>query len=117
MYFGKLELAMRGSSHMLTINVLLSGRLKLDGFGQGRPTANDGTYPLTLGERSTVRQVIKAMNIPADRVTMTMLNGRQCPVDTSLHSGDRVILIPSDVAALWHALGRQNLGTGIGVDS
>jgi hypothetical protein len=102
---------------MLTINVLLSGRLKLDGFGQGRPTANDGTYPLTLGERSTVRQVIKCMNIPADRVTMTMLNGRQCPVDTSLNSGDRVILIPSDVAALWHALGRQNLGTGIGFDS
>jgi len=28
---------------MVTINVLLSGRLKLDGFGKGRPTAYDGT--------------------------------------------------------------------------
>jgi hypothetical protein len=102
---------------MLMINVLLSGRLKLDGFGQGRPTANDGTFPLALEDRSTVRQVIKGMNIPADRVTMTMLNGRQCPVDTSLNSGDRVILIPSDVAALWRALGRQNLGAEIGFDS
>ena len=102
---------------MLMINVLLSGRLKLDGFGQGRPTANDGTYPLTLGERSTVRQAIERMNIPADRVTMTMLNGRQCPVDTPLQSGDRVILVPSDVAALWRALGQQNLGTAIGFDA
>jgi len=102
---------------MPTINVLLCGRLKLEGFGQGRPTANDGTYPLTLGERNTVRQVKKRMNIPADRVTMTMLNGRQCPGDAPLNSGDRVILIPSDVAALWRALGRQNLGAGIGSDA
>jgi sulfur carrier protein ThiS len=94
---------------MLTINVLLSGRLKLDGFGQGRPTANDGTYPLTVGDRSTVRQIIEGMNIPTDRVTLTMLNGRQCPVDTPLSSGDRVVLIPPDVAALWRALVRQNL--------
>ena len=102
---------------MLTINVLLSGRLKLDGFGQGWPTANNGTYPLTVGDRSTVRHVIKRMNIPVGHVTMTMLNGRQCPLDTSLNSGDWVILIPSDVAALWRALGRQNLGTGIGFHS
>jgi len=28
-----------------------------------------------------------------------------------------VILIPEDVAMLWRALGRQNLGLGIGRDS
>ena len=102
---------------MLAINVLLSGRLKLDGFGQGHPIARDGTFPLALGEGSTVREAIHDMGVPADRVVMTMINGRQCPVDTGLCSGDRVILIPSDVAALWRFLGRQNLGMGIGFDS
>jgi len=102
---------------MFTISVLLSGRLKIDGFGQGRPSKRDGTFPLALREGSTVRQAVKALKIPAGRVTLTMLNGRQCPVDTALTSGDRVILIPQDVAALWGALHRQNLGTGIGLDS
>lgn len=46
-----------------------------------------------------------------------MVNGRQCRVDTLLSSGNRVILIPKDVAALWRALGRQNLGMGIVLDS
>lgn len=102
---------------MFTINVLLSGRLKIDGFGQGRSVARDGTFPLSLREGSTVRQAVKALNIPVGRVTLTMLNGRQCPVNTPLSAGDRVILIPQDVAALWGALHRQNLGLGIGFDS
>ena len=102
---------------MFMINVLLSGRLKLDGFGKGRPIAQDGTFPLTLEEGSTVRQAMDGMRVPPSRVAMTMLNGRQCAVDTRLGSGDRVILIPEDVAALWRALGRQNLEMGIGFDS
>jgi molybdopterin converting factor small subunit len=102
---------------MLTIDVLLSGRLKIDGFGQGRPVARDGTFPLALREGSTIRQAIKALKVPFGRVTMTMVNGRQCPVNTPLNSGDRVILIPQDVAALWGALHRQKLGMGIGLDS
>jgi ThiS family len=101
---------------MVTVNVLLSGRLKLDGFGKGRPTAYDGTYPLALGEGSTVGQAMHDMRVPHDRVVMTMLNGHQCSDDTLLRSGDRVILIPEDVAALWRALGRQSLGMGIGSD-
>ena len=102
---------------MVTINVLLSGRLKLDGFGKGRPTAYDGTYPLTLRDGSTVRKAIDGMRVPADRVVMTMVNGCQCTPDTPLSPGDRVILIPGDVAALWRALGRQGLAMGIGSDS
>jgi len=102
---------------MVAVNVLLSGRLKLDGFGKGHPAAHDGTFPLKLREGSTVREAIHGMGVPADRVVMTMINGRQCPVNARLGSGDRVILIPSDVAALWGFLGQQNLGMGIGFDS
>ena len=45
-----------------------------------------------------------------------MLNGRQCPLETALKPGDKVILIPQDVAILWRALHTQNLGMGIGFD-
>lgn len=94
----------------MTVNVLLSGRLKLDGYGLGRPQGSDGTFELSLGEGCTVRDVIYGMGVPSDRVTMTMLNGRRCQQGLPLKSGDRVILIPPDVAALWRFLGNQNLG-------
>jgi sulfur carrier protein ThiS len=94
----------KGDKIMVAVNVLLSGRLKLDGFGRGHPTAHDGTFPLKLREGSTVREAIRGTGVSADRVVMTMINGRQCPVDAQLDSGDRVILIPADVAALWRFL-------------
>jgi hypothetical protein len=94
----------------MTVNVLLSGRLKLDGYGQGLPLGNDGTFRLSLGEGSTVQDLTRAMGVPLDRVSMTMLNARRCGMQAGLQSGDRVILIPSDVAALWRFFGQQNLG-------
>ncbi len=94
----------------MTVNVLLSGRLRLDGYGQEHPQSGDGTFEISLGEGGTVRDVIRGMGVPPDRVTMTMLNGRKCQQGLPLKSGDRVILIPGDVAALWRFLGNQNLG-------
>lgn len=94
----------------MTVNVLLSGRLKLDGYGQGHPVGNDGTFRLSLGEGSTVQDLVRGMGVPLDRVSMTMLNARQCGMRAGLQSGDRVILIPPDVAALWRFFGQQNLG-------
>ncbi len=96
---------------MMTVNVLLSGRLKLDGYGRGKPENGDGTFPLNLGEGSTVQDVIQGMNVLPTKVTMTMLNGRNCEGGTSLRTGDRVILIPADVAALWRYLGAMNMNT------
>jgi hypothetical protein len=94
----------------MTVDVLLSGRLKLDGYGQGHPLSSDGTFRVSLGQGSTVGDVIYGMGVPTDRVTMTMLNGRKCRMGSDVKSGDRVILIPQDVAALWRFLGNQNLG-------
>lgn len=92
------------------INVLLSGRLKLDGYGKGKPENGDGTFHLNLGEGSTVQEVIRGMGVPSDKVAMTMINGRKCEVRTRVKPDDRIILIPSDVAALWRAFGRMNMG-------
>ena len=94
----------------MNINVLLSGRLKIDGYGKGRPENGDGTYRLSLPKGSTVKEVIQGMNIPQDKVALTMLNASKCEVKTPVKPEDRVILIPSDVALLWRHLGRMNLG-------
>jgi len=94
----------------MNVNVLLSGRLRLDGYGKGKPENRDGTYRLTLPEGSTINEVIRGMNVPLDKVTMTMLNARKCESTALLKSEDRIILIPSDVALLWRHLGRMNLG-------
>jgi hypothetical protein len=92
------------------INVLLSGRLKLDGYGQGKPEDGDGTFRLALPKGSTVQQVIQSMGVPSDKVTMTMISGHRCEVGTKVKPDDRIILIPHDVAALWRAFGRLNMG-------
>lgn len=94
----------------MTVNVLLSGRLKLDGYGQGHGVSDDGTIQLSLGQGSTVREVIRHMGVPLEKVALTMVNARQCSAEEGINSGDRVILIPQDVAALWRFFGRQNLG-------
>ena len=94
----------------MTIDVLLSGRLKLDGYGRNWPQNRDGTFRLELRPDGTVPEVIEGMGVPPDRVALTMVNGRISRNLTNLKSGDRVILIPSDVAALWRHLGVMNMG-------
>lgn len=94
----------------MTVDVLLSGRLKLDGYGKAHRLSDDGTFRLDLREGSTVEDVVGQLGVPSQQVTMTMLNARQCKRGASLKAGDRVILIPPDVAALWRFLGNQNMG-------
>lgn len=94
----------------MNVNVLLSGRLRLDGYGRGKPENGDGTFRLILPEESTVQDVILGMNVPPARVALTMVNARKCEVTAPVKSDDRVILAPSDVAALWRALGVMNMG-------
>lgn len=94
----------------MNVNVLLSGRLRLDGYGQGKPENGDGTYRLALPEGSTVREVIRGMSVPPAQVVLTMVNARQCQVAAPVKAEDRVVLIPSDVAALWRHLGMMNMG-------
>jgi hypothetical protein len=94
----------------MRIHVLLSGRLKLDGYGDGCVLDDDGTYRLDILDGASVFDVIQDMHVPPEKVTMTMLNGRKCQPAATLKSADRVVLIPEDVAAMWRFLGIQNLG-------
>lgn len=95
---------------MMNVNVLLSGRLRLDGYGKGKPENRDHTYRLALSKGSTVREVIRGMEIPFSDVTMTMVNGHKCDVTAHVKTEDRVVLIPSDVALFWRHLGKMNVG-------
>ncbi len=94
----------------IAVHVLLPGRFKVDGYGQGQFLDYDGTFLLSLDPRSTIDDVIREMEIPQDKVEMTLLNGWMCETSTSLNPEDRVVLIPSDVAALWRIYSRHNDG-------
>ena len=94
----------------MTVNVLLSGRLKLDGYGQVHRWDSDGTLQLHLHDGSTVQDVIERLGVPGAQVALTMRNARKCPIEAHLEAGDRIILIPPDVAAMWRFLGLTNLG-------
>jgi len=94
----------------MTVNVSLSGRLVLDGYGQGHPTNRDGTYQLALEEGSTVQDVIRSMGVPFDQVALIKINGHQGQAGADVKAGDRIALIPPDVAAFWRYVGLQNLG-------
>lgn len=94
----------------MNVNVLLSGRLRLDGYGRGKPENGDHTYRLALPEGSTVEEVILSMGVPVDKVVMTMVNARKCDAAATVKPEDRVIPLPSGAALLWRHLGRMNLG-------
>ena len=94
----------------MNVNVLLSGKLRLDGYGRGKRENRDGTFRLTLPEGSTVQDVIRGMDVPLPMVTMMMLNASQCTAATPVKPDDRVVLAPSDVALLWRHLGMMNMG-------
>jgi hypothetical protein len=94
----------------MEVAVLLSGRLRLDGYGRDKPANDDGTFSLSLKEGSTVREVIRGMGVPGKEVAVAMVNSHKCDVAARVKANDRVILIPRDVAVLWGALGRLNMG-------
>ena len=100
----------------MTVKVSLSGKLVLDGYGQGHPTNGDGTYQLVLGEGGTVQDVIRSMGVPFDQVAMIKINGRECQAEADVKAGDRIALIAPDVAPFWRYVALQNLGMNGVVD-
>lgn len=94
----------------MNVNVLLSGRLKLDGYGRGKPQNTDGTFRMALPQGSTVQEVIQGMDVPLTKVALTMVNARTCEITAPVKPDDRIILAPSDVAGFWRHLGVMNVG-------
>lgn len=64
----------------------------------GRSDSNDGLFPLETTEKATIREVIRELGIPPEKVKMVILNGRGANVDRVLNDGDRVALFPPEMA-------------------
>ena len=64
----------------------------------GRGDSKDGLFPLETVEKATVREVIRELGIPPEKVKMILLNGRGANVDRVLNDGDRVALFPPEMA-------------------
>lgn len=64
----------------------------------GRSDSNDGLFPLETAEKATVREVIKELGIPPEKVRMILLNGRGVDSDSILSNDDRVALFPPEMA-------------------
>ena len=55
-----------------------------------RSDSNDGLFPLEKTEKATVRDIIRELGIPPEKVRMLMLNGRGANIDHVLNDGDRL---------------------------
>jgi molybdopterin converting factor small subunit len=64
----------------------------------GRSDPNDGLFPLETAEKATVREVIRELGIPPEKVRMILLNGRGVDFDSVLSNGDRIALFPPEMA-------------------
>ncbi len=64
----------------------------------GRSDSKDGLFPLETSEKATVREVIRELGIPPEKVRMILLNGRGADSESILSNGDRVALFPPEMA-------------------
>ena len=64
----------------------------------GRSDSKGGLFPLETTEKATVRDIIRELGIPPEKVRMVILNGKGANVDHVLNGGDRLPLFPPEMA-------------------
>ncbi len=64
----------------------------------GRSNSKGGLFPLGIPEKATVREVIRELGIPREKVRMILLNGKGADSNSALFNGDRVALFPPEMA-------------------
>ncbi len=85
----------------MKVSILLTGRLRTDGFCEEYERDHEGRIPLEISQGARVEDVIRSLGIPPCLVTGTTLNGKRCGPGSSLQAGDRVMLMPPEIAPLW----------------
>ena len=63
-----------------------------------RSDSNAGLFPLETSEKATVREVIRELGIPPEKVRMILLNGKGADSYSILSDGDRIALFPPEMA-------------------
>jgi len=84
----------RHRKNLMRVTVKLHASLR----PYARSDSNAGLFPLETTEKATVREVIRELGIPPEKVKMILLNGRGANVDSVLNDGDRVALFPPEMA-------------------
>jgi sulfur carrier protein ThiS len=64
----------------------------------GKSDSKYGLFPLETSEKATVRQVLRELGIPPEKVRMILLNGKGVDSETILSGGDRIALFPPEMA-------------------
>ena len=64
----------------------------------GKSDSKYGLFPLETSEKATVRQVLRELGIPPEKVRMILLNGKGVDSETILSAGDRIALFPPEMA-------------------
>jgi len=59
---------------------------------------------IEIGEGTTIKRLITDMGLDPGDVEAAFINGHAEPLDTSLHSGDRVALVPSGTPGPYRVL-------------
>jgi molybdopterin converting factor small subunit len=64
----------------------------------GKSDSKDGLFSLETSEKATVREVIRELGMPPEKVRMILLNGRGVDSESILSNGDRIALFPPEMA-------------------
>ncbi len=64
----------------------------------GKSDSKDGLFSLETSEKATVREVMRELGIPPEKVRMILLNGRGADSESVLSNGDRLALFPPEMA-------------------
>ena len=91
---GSVPLLSRHRKSLMRVTVKLHASLR----PYARSDSNAGLFPLETTQKATVREVIRELGIPPEKVKMVILNGRGANVDRVLNDGDRVALFPPEMA-------------------
>ncbi|UCG20410.1 MAG: MoaD/ThiS family protein [Deltaproteobacteria bacterium] len=76
----------------MRITVLLGGSLRHEG-GTGQQQ-----FDIELPPASQVKDLMRQLRLPTDRVKMIMVNGRGATLDTPISEGNRVALFPPELS-------------------
>jgi sulfur carrier protein ThiS len=64
----------------------------------GKSDSKNGLFSVETSEKATVREVIRELGIPPEKVRMILLNGRGVDSESILSNGDRLALFPPEMA-------------------
>ena len=85
----------------MQVSVLLTGKLRTDGICAECERDHEGRIPLEIRQGACVEDIIHILRIPPCLVAGVTLNGSRCSLSSPLNPGDRVMLMPPEIAPLW----------------